>query len=125
MSKRITSPTITVNNYTVGIQPNTGTYREGKGEQTVSTAAAGNTIDTIYSDNAESKMSFVSFELPTTAENIELARSWKSNEDNNLISLVDTGVTRTFQKMALTNDYDVNLSSDGTIALEFMGLPAV
>lgn len=127
MVRSITDATLVINNQVVDYVPNSLEYTEGKGEQTVSTlTGGGGAIRTVSSDNAESKMSNVKFSLKNIAEHIELARSWKSNQDENVIELsYADGFTRTFQLATLTNDYAVGLGSDSTIDLEFMSLPAV
>jgi hypothetical protein len=120
----ISVPSVTINNQTIGIVPNTLTYTEGFGDQSVVTQSGGNgSIETVYYDNAENKRTMVSFELRNTAENIALARGWKTNLNQNTITVSDNNADfqRTVRNAALTNDYEVNLQSDGTISLEFYG----
>lgn len=124
-NKALVNPTVNVNNQAVFIIANSCTYNEGKGEQTVTTQVSGSNVETVFSDNAETKMSKVAFELSNTPANIETARLWKSLENNNgIIIQDDSGFTRTFTNMTLTNDYEVNLGTGGNIPLEFMGDPA-
>lgn len=123
--KALVNPTVNVNNQAVFIIPNSCMYTEGKGEQTVSTQVSGSNVETVLSDNAETKMSKVSFELSNTPANIETARLWKSLENNNgIIIQDDSGFTRTFTNMTLTADYEVNLGTGGNIPIEMMGDPA-
>lgn len=124
----IATPSIIVNNLPTYFKPNTLKYTEGLGEQNMRTqSAGGGIVDVIYSDNAESKMSMVSFEIMNTAENIELLRGWKVGLNQNAISIVDnsSGFTRNFANMAVTNNYEVNLGADTSISVEFRGDPAV
>ncbi len=124
--KSLVNPTITLNNIAFNYLPNTSKFTEGKGEQTVRTQVSGGNIEAIFSDDAETKIGKVMFELANTAKNIELARTWKSLENNNNIIISDeSGFTRTFNNMALVNDYEISLSKDGNLPLEFMGDPAV
>lgn len=127
-NRAISTPSVIINNIPVSIIPNSLKYTEGLGEQTMRTqSAGGGSVDVVYSVNAESLMSTLSFEIINTAENIQLARGWKSNRNDNAISLIDnaTGFSRNFANMALTSNYEVNLGSDTTIAIEFMGNAAV
>lgn len=127
-SRAISTPSVIINNIPIGIVPNSLKFTEGFGEQTMRTqSAGGGTVDVVYSLNAESLMSKVSFEMINTAENVALARGWKSNLNDNAISLIDsaTGFSRNFANMALTTDYEVNLGADTTISIEFMGDRAV
>lgn len=124
----ISTPSIIVNNIPVGILPNSFKYTEGLGEQTMRTqSAGGGSVDVVYSTNAESLMSKVTFSMLNTAQNIDLIKGWKSNLNRNAISVADqsTGFTRNFSNLALTNNYEVELGADGTIAIEFMGDAAV
>lgn len=124
----ISTPSIVVNNVPVGILPNSFKYTEGLGEQTMRTqSAGGGSVDIVYSTNAESLMSKVTFSMLNTAQNINLIKGWKTNTNKNAISVADqlSGFTRNFSNMALVSNYEVELGADGTIALEFMGDAAV
>jgi len=125
--KALTTPQITVNNTTFSIVPNSFSYTEGFGEQALRTQSAGGAqVTNVYSDNAETKMSSVKFQMFNTAENISNIRTWKANLNQNAISATDEdGFTRFFNSAALVNDYEVNLGADTTIDLEFMTDAAV
>lgn len=126
MPNAISTPSVTVNNIAIAIVPNSVTYTEGLGEQTTRTqSAGGGSVQVVYSQNAESKLSMIRFELINTAENIALIRQWKANTNNNAISITDTGFTRTFTNASINSNYEVNLGSDTTIALEWMSNPAI
>lgn len=118
----ITTPSVIINNLPIAILPNTLKYTEGFGEQSVRTqSAGGGSVEVVWSDNAESKMSTVSFDVINTNGNIALIRRWKANTNQNAISVVAQGFSRSFSNMALTNDFEVELSADGKISLEFKG----
>jgi hypothetical protein len=124
----ISTPSVIVNNLPISIKSNSLKYTEGLGEQIMRTqSAGGGSIDVVYSDNAETKMSKVSFEMINTSENIASIRQWKTNLNQNAISIVDqqSGFTRNFASMALTANYEVTLGADTTISVEFMGNAAV
>jgi hypothetical protein len=128
MSKTaITTPTMVINNIAVAYIPNSLSYKDGLGEQTVKTqSAGGGQVETVYFDDAESKMGSVKFQIFPTGEGIEAAKDWKTLLNTNAIILTSpNGFTRAFQNMAMINDPDNNLSSDGSIDIEFMGDPAI
>lgn len=124
----ISVPSVTVNNQNIAIVPNTLTMTEGEGEQSVVTqSGGGGAIETVYFDNAENKRSMVSFELRNTSENVNLAKTWKTNLNNNTITISDNNsdFQRTVRNAALTNDYEVNLGADTTVSVEFYGDQAI
>lgn len=125
-SVAISTPSVIVNNLPTLIVPNSLKYTEGLGEQNMRTqSSGGGTVDIVYSDNAQSKMSKVTFDVINTSDNIALVRQWKTNLNQNAISIIGTGFSRNFSNMALTSNYEVTLGADTVIALEFMGNAAV
>jgi hypothetical protein len=130
MSEQLSNPQVLVNNDVVAVIPNTVTFTEGLGEQTIRAASAGGAqTEQVYSDNIEMRYSTVKFELPPTVENIAKAREWKVNKNQNLIQIsgrtAEGRVTRTFSQAALLSDYEVPLTNDGNITLEWRANPAV
>lgn len=130
MGVQVADAAVQVNNNTVSIIPNTLAFTEGLGEQTIRAASAGGgQVEQVYANNIESNFSMVKFELPATAENIALAREWKTALNQNTVQIagrtVEGRVTRTFTQAALLSDYEVALGSDTNIAIEFKANPAI
>ena len=127
MAKGLSTPTITVNNVTVAIIPESFTFTEGKGEATMRAASSGGgRVTMVFNRDVSTQISEPKFGLYNTNENLELAKEWANNDDENAITATDvTGFTRTFTGAAITNNYEPKLSSDGSIDLEFMSEPAV
>ena len=130
MSEQLSNAAVIVNNVPVAIIPNTLAFTEGLGEQNIRAASSGGgQTEQVFSENIEMRYSTVKFELPGTIENIALARGWKVNKNQNLIQISgrtsDGTLSRTFSQAALLTDYEVPLSSDGNITLEFRSNPAV
>jgi len=127
MKKTLTTPTIQVNGEPVQIVPNSFSYTEGFGEQTLRVQSAGGAaVEAVFTDNAEMKMSDIKFSMFGTADNIALSRLWKSNGNANTLQATDdNGFARSFAGAALTANYEVGLGADTTIDLEFMSEPAV
>jgi len=123
---KLSNPTVVINNTAVPIVPNSFTYTEGFGEQELKVqSSGGGSVQTVLSNNVETNMSMVKFSLHNTAENIDLARSWKINSNNNAITITGDGLNRAVNNAAVTNDYEVNLGSDTTVDIEFHGDAAV
>jgi len=130
MSEQLSSAQVLVNNDVVAIIPNSLTFTEGLGEQSVRAASAGGSqTEQVFSDNVETRYSTVKFEIPSTVENIDKAKDWKANKNQNLIQISgrtsDGRLTRTFTQAALLTDYEIPLSNDGNITLEWRANPAV
>lgn len=125
----ITTPSIVINNVPVSIVPNSFSYTEGKGEQTMRVASSGGgNVDIVYSDDVKTHLSNVKFKMYSVDAYIENIRVWKSNLSNNVITAssdVTGNFTRTFNFAALTNDPEVTLGADSTVDFEWKTAQAV
>lgn len=127
---QLSDATVIVNNEAIATVPNTIAFTEGLGEQNVKAASiGGGAVEQIYSNDLQSNFSMVKFEIPSTPENIELARSWKFNRNNNVVQIIgetlEGTVTRTFARAALTGNYEIGIGSDSSIPLEFKANTAI
>ncbi len=129
MAEGLANPAIIVNGVSVAIMPNSFSYTEGRGEQTVKTqTAGGGSVENVFFDNAETKFSMVKFELYNTDVSIELALIWKNNTNLNVIEWnggIKSNTVRVVKGAALTNDYEVELKNEGMLSLEFHGEVAI
>lgn len=130
MATQLANAAVTVNNNVIAIIPNSLGFTEGLGEQVQRAASAGGgSVEQIFSENIETNFSMVKFEIPATIENIELARGWKVNKNQNLVQIAgrtpEGTLTRSFSQAALINDYEVLLGSDTNISIEFRANQAV
>jgi len=126
MAVQISDAGVVVNNVGVNIVPNSLSFDEGFGEQSVLVQSAGNgKLSTVYSNDVETSVGMVKFSLRATVDNIALARKWKSNGNRNAVAVIaqtaDGSLTRNFSGMALVSNYEVQLSADGVLDLEFRG----
>jgi hypothetical protein len=124
----ISNASLIINNVPVLYTPGSLKYDEGLGEQTFRTqTAGGGQVETVYSDNAETKFSSIDFQLRNVPSNMSLAKGWKENSNANTIVIIDTlsGFSRTFQYAALVNNYMVELNPEGNIELNFKSNPAI
>ena len=127
VSRTLSVPSIVVNNQVVWIIPGSFSYTEGFGEQSMKTqSAGGGTTGIVFSENVESKFSSVKFKMYATADNISAARDWKSSGIANAISFVAAdGFSRHASNAAILNDYEVGMSPDGEIDMEWKTSPVV
>jgi len=126
MAVQISDAGVVVNNVGVNIVPNSLSFDEGFGEQSVLVQSAGNgKLSTVYSNDVETSVGMVKFSMRSTVDNIALARKWKSNGNRNAVAVIaqtaDGSLTRNFSGMALVSNYEVQLSADGVLDLEFRG----
>jgi len=126
MAVQISDAGVVVNNVGVNIVPNSLSFDEGFGEQSVLVQSAGNgKLSTVYSNDVETSVGMVKFSLRATVDNIAMARKWKSNGNRNAVAVIaqtaDGSLTRNFSGMSLVSNYEVQLSADGVLDLEFRG----
>jgi hypothetical protein len=127
---QLSDATVLVNDEVAAIVPNSLKFTEGFGEQDVRAASVGGgAVEQVYSNNVETALSKVMFDLHVTPQNIALARSWKAGKNRNVVAIAgstdDGDVTRTVTQAAMTNDPEVEIASEGVLSVEFMGNKAV
>lgn len=129
MSTQLNNVFIRINNEQIAYTADSLKFSLGKGEASMRSATAGgDQVDVIFSQDLSSLVGKVSFAMPATEENIAYVRKTKNNRNQNVVELVGatgSSFTVTFGGMAIVNDPEYNLSSDGNIDLEFHGNPAV
>ena len=130
MSIQLSDATVLVNDEVVGIIPNTLKYTEGFGEQKVrAMSIGGGAVEQVFSRDVESALSKITFDMPTTSENIALARTWKANGNLNVVQIAgktaEGDMTRTFTQAAMTGDPEIEISTEGVINVEFMSNAAI
>ncbi len=125
MAIQITDVAFTVNNENISTVPNTMEFDEGLGEQAVRAMSTGDgSVELVYADTLESDIGMVKVSIPSTVENIRLAKSWKVNRNRNVVVIAgstdDGDLTRTFIEAALTANYKVPIGTEADIEIEFM-----
>ncbi len=129
MAIQLSDVTLEIAEETVGIIPNSLSYTEGLGEQKLrAVSIGGGATEQVYANDLETNFSVVKFEMPTTIENVKLARKWKSSGNANFISMSGTvggtDFTKTISEAALTADYEVPIGTEANISIEMMGKTA-
>jgi len=122
----LANPTVEVNDNPIAIVPNSLSYKKGQGDKTVKAqSAGGNAIETVITENAETKISMVKFKLYNTKENFDNANVWIDNIDGNTIRLSEGELTESFRGMVTTTEPERMVGADGELELEFQGQPVL
>ena len=118
-------PGVSVNNIPIGIIPNSLKIKLGKGETNVRSASTGNSgVEIINTENAEDKVAMISFDMFVTDETISNVHNWKSVIGGNVVQAQQLGqAPLTMSQASMTNDPDLEASSDGKATIEFKGAP--
>ena len=125
----IVDATLFVNNEQIVYNPNSMTYKEGAGEQSLKPQSiGGGAVLNLFSNNLETNFGMVKFDMAPTVDNITLARKWKKNGNLNVVQFftdnADGSVKKTFTGAALIEDYEVAFGQDATISIVFHSNPA-
>lgn len=124
MAIQLTDATVVVNNNTIGVIPNSVKYTEGLGEQKQrAVSVGGGKVEQVFSNDLETNFSMLSFDMPSTVDNIKAARDWKLNGNANVAQVfaenADGNIVKTFTGAAFTSDYEVEIGVDANISVEF------
>ena len=130
MAVQVADATLIIDNEPIGYSPNTIKFTEGFGEQTVRTmAVGGGEVELLFANNQETSFSKLMFEMPSTIDNIALARKWKAKGDTIVAQVTgrttEGNFTRTIRKSAMVNDHEVDISTEVNIPVEIHGARAV
>lgn len=125
MANALSVPGLAVNNAPISIVPNSFSFKLGKGETTVRAASAGGgAVDVVHTENAETKIGTMKWEMYVTNETKQLIAGWKDNLGSNFISAQQPGQAPISMGTAsMVNDPDFEASADGTVEVEMQGAP--
>lgn len=128
MSTQLNDIVILVNNAQIAYTADSLEYKDGFGDyQTRNAVVGGGQTEQVFSKDLSTKFGMVRFSLPNTAENDELKRAWKANDNNNVVELIGpagTGFTKIFTQAAILEDPVASAATDGNIEIEFQSNPA-
>lgn len=125
------NPTVRINDITFSIVPNSVKSSGGLGETKVRAASAGgNSITTVHTSDAETKIGKMMFDLFVTKQDEAQLSIIHNNIGNNTVSLVEVfsngeTASETLPNCSLINDPEKEKSADGKMSLEFEGDPTV
>tara|TARA_R110000851_G_scaffold134568_1_gene269871 strand:- start:779 stop:1168 length:390 start_codon:yes stop_codon:yes gene_type:complete len=126
MANALSNPTVEINDETIAIVPNSLTYKRGAGDVTVRTqSAGGDSVESVITEDAETKISNVKFSLLLTDKNLDFVRTWQGSrfDGGNTIKLSQRGSTQplSFANMQVVSDPEYSVGADGSVEVEFMG----
>ncbi len=128
MPNQLNNVAILVNNDIIAYEANSLSYDDGFGEYNVRNAVVGGgQTEQVFSEDLATKFSMCKFSLPSTEDSTKLIREWKNNLNNNVVELVGTRgstFTRIFTQASILGSPEINLSTDGTVEVEFRSNPA-
>lgn len=128
MSAQLNNVAVFVNNDIIAYEANTLSYDDGFGEYSVRNAVVGGgQTEQVFSEDLATRFSMVKFSLPSTDDSAALVREWKNNLNNNVVELMSAAggnFTRVFTQASIQGNPEVNLSTDGTVEVEFRANPA-
>ena len=121
---QLSTSTVLVNDEVVAIVPNSLKFVGGKGERRVRTASVGDGVtEQILSQDIETAVGKVMFDLHTTKINVDLYEDWQEKGNGNTVGIAgrtDEGdFTKTFTQAVMTNDPEAEIATEGNIAVEF------
>lgn len=106
--------------------------KNGHGETTNRVQVSGRSTQIIPSENLETKIAEVSFDIVTSDSDSDsdprvLIKTLKANVGANQVMLIPDGVgqTQLYTNASLTNDPDIDESPDGVIMLTFQSQPVI
>tara|TARA_R110000824_G_scaffold95990_11_gene230346 strand:+ start:5674 stop:6081 length:408 start_codon:yes stop_codon:yes gene_type:complete len=120
----LSDPGVYVGGRLVAIIPNSVTERE-PGEVSVrAVSAGGGAVQHVSGLNVEEMRGMVSFSIPTTGENVELAEGWRAASNAGTSTTVQV-ITQTrqsdYEDMWLTEAPEISYEPEGAIELTFEG----
>lgn len=117
---------IRINNVNVGYKSNSLKFKLGTGEKSVKGVSTGpGGSDIAISENIETKVGMIQFELFSTSENEDLFKQWRARPDliGNSIKIFDNSFTGTMARGVIVNDPDFNVGTDESVEIQFEGSP--
>jgi len=119
------NPSITVNNVTIAIQPDSFEFTPGKGVQVVrAMSAGGGIIIPVATEDVKSQVGKMKYGIAVTQANRQYFSNWKDNIGLNVIIATDeNGNQCVGNNMSCTTEEAWKASADGWLEVEFQGSP--
>ena len=126
MPRTLENPTVQINDVTIPIKPNSLSYKTGRGDRNIrAQSAGGNSIETVMTEDAETKKSMVKATFLMTKDVDASVIDWMDNRDENSIRISEGDFTKSFRLMAVVGEPELNTGADGEVEVEFCGPPVL
>ena len=101
-------------------------YKAGKPKIVSKTSMVGDTVSVSQSRDFSEAMSRITLYFVPTIDHVKALEEWQNNIGKNAIMILDkdTGFTKTFNNMSVTEDTEIDFSSDN-FEVMFEGSPAI
>ena len=123
LRKQISDAILNIDNKNINYIPDTLSATPGDNpERKVKNLTAGGRSRTkLVAKDASTMIDMVKFELPATTETDDLITEWQESSDSTGVAIrISSGdFSRSFSNMVLINKPEWNLTSDGTVVIEF------
>lgn len=115
MTQEVNATTVIVNGEVVAVHSKPK-YKRGVPKVKSNASLIGSEVHVTQNVDFTEATGQVTLALVNTVKNIELMESWQDNIGKNAIRLVDndTGFTKTFNNMSVTDDFEIDFSSEET-----------
>ena len=129
MARGLSNPTVEVNDVVIGIVPNSLSTKRGFGDRNVrAQSAGGNSVESVVTENAETKLSMVKFSIYNTQDNQDLLDAWlrssSTGSSGNTVRVSEAGQVEAYVNMVIPTEPERPRGADAEIEIEFMGNPA-
>lgn len=126
MPRTLENPTVQINNITIPVKPNSLSYKTGRGDRNIRVqSAGGDSIETVMTEDAETKKSMIKATFLMTKDIDASVIDWMDKRDENSIRLSEGDFTKSFRKMAVVSEPELNTGADGEVEVEFEGPPVL
>ena len=128
MGTQLNDIIILVNNEQIAYTADSLSWKDGLGDSNTRNAVVGGgQVEPIFSQDLATKVGMVKFSMPSTIESDGLKRTWKLNNNANVVELVGpagSSFSKIFTAAAIQDDPEVSAGTDGNVEIEFRGNPA-
>ena len=126
----LTNASVEVNDIPQTTIGNTVSVMLGLGESDLKAASKGGAAVMVFSENIETKVGQIKYEMPSTETSVENIKEYKDNGPANVVRVTGIGpagarINLTFKTAAVVNDPEVAFQSDGTTPFEWKSAPAL
>ena len=111
---------VNVDGEDLGIIPQSLSYKEGKPSRQVGGLDNG---DILIGEDRTDAVGMIKFDLPTTKENIERAKTLRERKASTVSFYDDSGTEQVMQTGVTMNSDDNTVGKDGKITLDYQGTP--
>lgn len=124
MSTQLNNLAFFVNGDQIPYEADSLEFQDGFGQYNVrNVVVGGQETQQVFSEDIKTKFGMLKVSIPTTVLNVQNARDWKVNLNNNVLEvngMVDgQPFSRIFTQASIENDPPIKLATEGSIELEF------